>query len=74
LILSQSGCNLDFTDANGWTALWHAVSDHNVPLVKLLLTSGADAMATDSDGRTLTEEAKDREMDDVCEILQNITC
>jgi len=57
-------------DSNGWTALWHATVDGNERLVKELVTAGADVSATDSDGKTLMEEAIDDENDEIIALLK----
>ena len=57
-------------DFGGWTALWHAVSDSNEALVRVLVSAGADILITDNEGRTVLQEAEENEMDDVIHILK----
>lgn len=69
-LLQHPACNVNQADSGGWSALWYAVSDDNVKLVRALLSADADVTLTDADGRTVLEEAVDSEQDDMVALLK----
>ena len=68
----QSGCDINMRDGGGWTALWHAVSDSNESHTRALVQGGGDIGITDSDGRSLVQEAMVNEADEIVEILSTV--
>lgn len=66
----QFGCDVNAQDSDGWTTLWHAYSNSNVDIMRLLLKSGADKNVPNIDGRTILDEAKLSEDEDMIDILQ----
>lgn len=50
--LISLGADVNATDSQGATSLYHAVTMQNVELIKLLINKGADINACDSEGNT----------------------
>ncbi|XP_076447039.1 uncharacterized protein LOC143284248 [Babylonia areolata] len=66
----QKGCDLDFQDSDGWTALWHAYSNASEDICAVLLRAGANKNLPNADGRSVVEDAMDNEDDVMIEVFQ----
>jgi ankyrin repeat protein len=56
--LARSGAKVDVTNEAGETPLISAVHNRNLPMVRLLLTAGADPDRADNSGRSARDYAK----------------
>ena len=66
----RPGCELNYQDSDGWTALWHAYSSANYDICSILLRAGADKHIRNHDGRTVVEDAKETEEEVMLELFQ----
>jgi ankyrin repeat protein len=57
-VLLDAGAPVDTRQSGGYTPLHEAALNGNEELVTLLLSHGADANATDDDGRTAADHAQ----------------
>jgi len=57
-------------DVHGWTGLWHAISEGNLSLAKVLVDNGADVNARDEYGKTLLVYARWRGNAEIIQLLE----
>lgn len=69
----QHNCDINATDKDSWTALWHAYGNSDEEIMKLLLKSGADKNMRNADGATIMEDAREADDDSMMELLEKFT-
>lgn len=70
LLTTQSGCNLNAQDVDGWTSLWHAYSNGSDDICAVLLKAGADKKVLNADGVSVVEDAKSNNDEVMIELFQ----
>ncbi|KAK7097120.1 serine/threonine-protein phosphatase 6 regulatory ankyrin repeat subunit B-like [Littorina saxatilis] len=70
LLAKQPGCELNYQDGDGWTALWHAYSNARDDICAVLLRAGASKNVPNGEERTVVQDATENEDEIMLEVFQ----